>query len=83
MASKQLDLASRLDLVSLPTLVVTGDNDRIVPTEQSVRLATELTNAELAIIPSCGHLPQAECPEPTLEVIFKFLDTLSDAEVTE
>jgi pimeloyl-ACP methyl ester carboxylesterase len=55
-------------------LVITGDDDRIVPTEQSVRLAGELPNAELVVIPECGHVPHEECPGPTLEAMEAFLE---------
>ena len=43
-------------------LVITGDDDRIVPTDQSVRLAGALPNAELAVIPACGHVAHEEVP---------------------
>ncbi len=54
-------------------LVITGDDDRIVPTEQSVRLAGELPNATLLVIPACGHVPHEECPAPVLDAMAKFL----------
>lgn len=71
-ASHPLDLPERLDEVTVPALVITGDDDHIVPTEQSVRLAQELPQADLAVIPNCGHVPQEECPEPFLEVLLEW-----------
>jgi pimeloyl-ACP methyl ester carboxylesterase len=38
-------LIERLTEITIPTLVITGDDDRIVPTQQSLRLADELPNA--------------------------------------
>jgi len=73
LASRPLGLPDRLNELELPTLVITGDDDRIVPTEQSVRLAGELPNAELVVIPNCGHLPQEECPEAFLDAVRTFL----------
>ncbi len=75
-ASRPVGLADRLDRVTIPTLVVTGDDDTWVPTAQSVRLAGELPNAELVVIPSCGHVAQEECPEQFLEAAVNFLDSL-------
>jgi hypothetical protein len=46
---------------------------RIVPTEQSIRLAGELPRAELRVIPDCGHIPQEECPGPFLQAVKAFL----------
>ena len=77
-ASRRPDLESRLDDITLPVLVVTGDDDRIVPTEHSVRLAGELPDAELVVFPSCGHLPQEECPAPFLEAVTAFVSTLPE-----
>jgi pimeloyl-ACP methyl ester carboxylesterase len=72
-ASHPLGLERRLGEVSVPVLVITGDDDRIVPTEQSVRLAGEIPGAQLVVIPECGHIPQEECPEPFLEAVEAFL----------
>jgi pimeloyl-ACP methyl ester carboxylesterase len=77
-ASRPLNLDQRLGELTLPVLVITGDDDRIVPTEQSIRLAGELPDAELVVIPACGHVPQEECPEQTLEAINTFLSTLAE-----
>jgi pimeloyl-ACP methyl ester carboxylesterase len=73
LASRELDLDTRLDEVSLPTLVITGDDDRIVPTEDSIHLAEEIPGAELAVLPNCGHLPQEECPQAFLEAVMEFI----------
>lgn len=71
-ASRQSELAPRLGELSMPTLVVTGDDDRIVPTAQSIRLADDIPNAQLVVFPNCGHLPQEECPQPFLEAVIPF-----------
>ncbi|MGD1996453.1 MAG: alpha/beta hydrolase [Anaerolineae bacterium] len=75
-ASRSSNLSNRLDEITMPVLVITGDDDRIVPPEQSIRLADELPNAELVVIPNCGHLPHEECAEPFLEAVSAFLDRL-------
>jgi len=66
----------RLTEIRMPCLVITGDDDRIVPTEQSIRLTDELPDAELVVIPDCGHIPHEECPEPFLQAVTDFLDKL-------
>jgi pimeloyl-ACP methyl ester carboxylesterase len=40
-----------------------------VPASQSVALAEQLPNAEVVIIPACGHLAQEECPVAFLEAV--------------
>lgn len=76
-ASRRGDLADQISELEIPTLVVSGDDDRIVPVESSVRLADELPKAELVIFPDCGHVPQEECPQPFLEAVTAFVNHLS------
>lgn len=72
-SSRESGLAERVSEFNLPILVITGDDDRIVPTEQSLRLAEELPNAELAVIPQCGHVPHEECPAVFMQAVTEFL----------
>jgi len=57
----------------LPVLVITGDDDRIVPTEQSLRLADSLPDAKLSVLPACGHLPHEECPGEFMQAVDAFM----------
>lgn len=70
------DLAPRLAELTLPVLVVTGDDDRIVPTADSLRLAEDIPGAGLAVIPACGHVPHEECPQPFLDSVEPFITSL-------
>lgn len=73
LASEDPGLDSRLAELSMPVLVLTGDDDRIVPTEQSIRLAGEIPGAELVVIPESGHLPHEETPGAFLEAVISFI----------
>jgi len=75
-ASQESGLAERLNELTMPTLVITGDDDRIVPTEQSLRLADELPNAALKVIPQSGHLSHEEHPDLFMQAVTEFLSTL-------
>jgi pimeloyl-ACP methyl ester carboxylesterase len=76
LASHPLGLDAQLDKIQVPALVITGDNDLVVPTDQSVRLAGELPNAELVVIADCGHVPQEERPEEFLGALIDFVAEL-------
>lgn len=78
-AGRDLNLAAQLNDVHQPVLVITGDDDRIVPTVDSIRLAGELPDAELAVIPACGHVPHEECPAPFLAAATPFISRLGGA----
>lgn len=75
-SSRESGLAERLEELTLPILVITGDDDRIVPTEQSVRLAGELPNASLVVIPQSGHVPHEETPAEFMQAVIQFLEAL-------
>ena len=81
-ASRQAEFEGRLDQITMPVLVITGDDDQIVPTEQSVQLAEDLPNATLVVIPNCGHLPQEECPDAFLDAVHSFLGELEGGSVS-
>lgn len=77
LARHPLGLEERLGEVSVPALVITGEDDRIVPAKNSERLAAELPAAELVVIPDCGHVPHEERPAEFLEAVTAFLEDLS------
>lgn len=74
-ASQASNLPSQLQQFNLPVLVITGDDDRIVPTENSIRIASELPSASLAVIPNCGHVPHEECPDEFMTAFKAFTET--------
>ncbi len=73
LARQPVRLPDRLDQIAVPVLVITGDDDRIVPTGQSVRLAQALPQAQLIMASSCGHLPHEEKPDEFLAAVFEWL----------
>lgn len=68
-----LRFAERVKTVSVPSLVVTGEHDHTVETEESFRLAKELPGAELEVMADCAHLPQEEKPEAFVKVVQAFV----------
>ena len=76
LASRASGLADRLAEFTLPVLVITGDDDRIVPTADSIRLAGELPAASLVVIPQAGHVPHEERPDLFMQAVNAFLETL-------
>jgi len=75
-ASEKNDIADRLASLVMPVLVMTGDDDRIVPTQDSIRLFEDIPGSTLAVIDACGHLPQEECPQQFMDAVNKFLKSL-------
>ena len=59
--------------ITMPVLVVSGENDLVVFASQSVALAEKLPNAEVVVFPACGHLAQEECPGAFLDAVNAWL----------
>ena len=67
------DITDRLEDVKVPTLVVWGRNDRIVPPNDAFGWMKHLGNAELEVFDRCGHLPQLERPVRFNRLLEEFL----------
>jgi pimeloyl-ACP methyl ester carboxylesterase len=72
---RNIAVSDRLAQLQMPVLLITGDNDRIVNTRETLRVAAELPAAQLEILPECGHLPQQECPDALINAIERWLVT--------
>lgn len=59
----RIDSVPTLETISCPTLVMCGDEDRICPPAYHELMAAEIPNAELKVIPNCGHLSSMEQPD--------------------
>jgi len=68
------ELTARFPEIDVPTLLLWGRHDRVVPPWVGERLAAELPRAELRILEKCGHVPTEELPRETLEALTVFLD---------
>ncbi|XP_050387090.1 uncharacterized protein LOC126803333 [Argentina anserina] len=66
-------LAKRLCDIKCPVLIVTGDNDRIVPSWNAERLSKAIPGSCLEVIKCCGHLPHEEKVDEFVSVVEKFL----------
>jgi len=61
-----------LHRVKMPTLIVWGDEDKLIPVQQAQTWRKLIPNAEVAIVKGAGHLVHLDKPE-TVETIAKFL----------
>ncbi|MCY7346726.1 MAG: alpha/beta hydrolase, partial [Pyrinomonadaceae bacterium] len=59
-------------LINQPTLLIWGENDRIIPVRHGRNLYDAMLNSRLVVIKNCGHLPQVEKPERFVEFVSRF-----------
>jgi len=62
-----------LDSIKTPTLVVTSDNDHLIPKELSDLIAARIAGAKLIVMPGAGHIPFMEQPEEVVRIVLEFL----------
>ena len=67
------DLAKWLHRIKLPSLVVWGDDDKIMPAAYAKLWLAKLPQAQLAMIKDCGHVPQVEKQAETIAAVRGFL----------
>jgi pimeloyl-ACP methyl ester carboxylesterase len=58
----------RLDRIAVPTLVVHGADDRIIPVQNAELMAERLPRCRLALLEATGHLYPTEAPEVEEEI---------------
>lgn len=59
-----------------PTLVVTSDNDHLIPRELSELIAARISGAKLVVMPGAGHIPFMEQPEQVTRIVLDFVSGL-------
>jgi pimeloyl-ACP methyl ester carboxylesterase len=65
-------LAGRLHRIACPVLLLWGANDQLVPPAHGEAYRRHLPQAELKLIPMCGHLPMFEREAEFVETVAKF-----------
>jgi pimeloyl-ACP methyl ester carboxylesterase len=64
---------SRLATLKLPTLILWGGRDRLVPPEFGQWFHRDIRGSQLVVFPALGHVPQEEDPVRTVAEVRKFL----------
>lgn len=67
------DTTSRISTVQVPTLVIHGDQDPLVPLINGQRLAESILGAQLVLFEDCGHIPPLEQPDRYNAEVLRFL----------
>jgi pimeloyl-ACP methyl ester carboxylesterase len=63
----------RLRTIKTPTLIVWGENDKLIPIENAQKFHADLPNDTLVVLEKTGHVPMEENPGRTVDAIRLFL----------
>lgn len=66
-------LAARYPQIDVPTLILWGRQDAIVPLWVGERLQRAIAGSRLVVIDRCGHIPHEECPRAAWGPVSDFL----------
>jgi pimeloyl-ACP methyl ester carboxylesterase len=59
-------------LITQPTLLMWGENDREIPLADGERLHAEISGSRFVVFLNCGHLPHEEYPEAFTKIVSDF-----------
>jgi pimeloyl-ACP methyl ester carboxylesterase len=65
--------ASTIRDLKLPTLILWGGRDRLIPPDNARRFAADISGSELVMFDQLGHVPHEEDPAATLVPVRRFL----------
>jgi len=65
-------------MVSCPTLLVLGDDDRMTPARGGRELAAAIAGARVVVLPRTGHMMTLERPDETLDAMRDFLKEMAE-----
>ena len=72
-AAKPFETLLHFEAITSPTLIITGDDDRVMGTDTNSRLANKMPNARLVVLSGCGHVSQEECPGAFMDAVSQWL----------
>lgn len=75
-AISALDLTDRISAITLPTLIVVGEEDQGTPVAASRAIQAQIAGSRLEIIKSAAHLSNVEQPEAFTTAVTSFLTRL-------
>lgn len=71
-----IPIEARYSALQTPTLIVTGDQDRVVPPASVHTLARVFVNSQIKIMAGLGHIPMVEAPGVVADDYFAFRSSL-------
>jgi alpha-beta hydrolase superfamily lysophospholipase len=66
----------------MPTLIVWGDRDRIIPVGHARAAHEAMPGSRIAIIDEAGHFAHVEEPSRFVEILCEFMETTKPSRVT-
>ena len=72
------ELRDLLPQLKVKAYIIAGQEDRLIRSWYFETIVTEIPEAELTLIPQCGHVPQEECPAEFMNAVKNYLAESSE-----
>ena len=69
LAAKTMDLPSLIKTITIPALVVHGENDGLIPPERGRETADLIPNAKFVLVPGMGHDTPPKLGQPLADIV--------------
>lgn len=73
------DLIGRLHEITAPTLIIHGEQDRVLPLSCARRAHACIKHSQLVVLPGCGHWAQVDDPQAFIRIVGQFLQNTTSA----
>ena len=67
-------ITEKLQLITIPTLIVWGENDPVIPIEYAQSFISGINDCRFYKMLGCGHTPYAEEPDTFFQIVSDFLN---------
>jgi pimeloyl-ACP methyl ester carboxylesterase len=71
--SSDAALAGQISKLNLPTLILWGSEDRLIPPEHGQRFHQDIAGSALQVFEGLGHVAHEEDPDATVQAVKRFL----------
>jgi len=69
-----LPITDRLPNITVPTLLIWGKQDTMIPVKYANDFVSSIKNCQLEIMENCGHTPHIEEPIKFSQIVLNFLN---------
>jgi pimeloyl-ACP methyl ester carboxylesterase len=63
----------KIKSIKLPTLILWGGQDRLIPPENAVAFQRDIAGSQVVMFETLGHVPHEEDPVATVDAVHRFL----------
>ncbi len=75
-ACRDFNRMEDLPSIQVPTLIISGEEDALVPTRHARYLEDHIPGSQLAVIPNAGHMVILEQPQQVASTLLNFLNQI-------